>query len=50
LIIRDGIEPVLARLALGILTVLGLNKVLASLVYAVSPSDPAITLPQVIVF
>jgi hypothetical protein len=38
---RDGIKPVLAGLALGILTVLGLNKVLASLVYAVSASDPA---------
>jgi hypothetical protein len=41
MIIRDGIEPVLAGLALGILTVLGLNKVSASLVYAVRPSDPA---------
>jgi hypothetical protein len=31
--IRDGIKPLLAGLAIGILTVLGLNKVLASLVY-----------------
>lgn len=41
MVVRDGIKPVLAALALGILTVLGLNKVLASLVYAVSASDPA---------
>ena len=38
---RDGSKRVLAGLALGILTVHGLNKVLASLVYAVSASDPA---------
>ena len=41
MVIRDGIKPVLAGWALGILTVLGLNKVLARLVYAVSASDPA---------
>jgi predicted permease len=41
MVIGDGIKPVLAGLALGILGVLGLSKALASLVYAVSASDPA---------
>jgi predicted permease len=41
MVITDGIKPVLAGLALGILSVLGLSKALASLVYAVSASDPA---------
>jgi len=41
MVIADGIKPVLAGLALGILSVLGLNKALSSLVYAVSTSDPA---------
>jgi len=41
MVITDGIKPVLAGLALGILSVLGLNKALSSLVYAVSTSDPA---------
>ena len=41
MVIADGIKPVLAGLALGILSVLGLSKALASLVYAVSASDPA---------
>jgi predicted permease len=41
MVIADGIKPVLAGLALGILGVLGLSKALASLVYAVSASDPA---------
>ena len=41
MVIADGIKPVLAGLALGILSVFGLSKALASLVYAVSASDPA---------
>jgi predicted lysophospholipase L1 biosynthesis ABC-type transport system permease subunit len=41
MVIGDGIKPVLTGLALGILGVLGLRKALASLVYAVSASDPA---------
>jgi putative ABC transport system permease protein len=41
MVITDGFKPVLAGLALGILSVLGLSKALASLVYAVSTSDPA---------
>ena len=41
MVIADGMKPVLAGLALGILSVLGLSKALASLVYAVSASDPA---------
>jgi putative ABC transport system permease protein len=49
MVVRDGIKPVLAGLALGILAVLGLNKVLASLVYAVSASDPA-TLADIALF
>ena len=40
MVIGDGMKPVLAGLALGIIGVLGLNKVLSSLVYAVSASDP----------
>jgi len=41
MVIGDGLKPVLAGLALGILGVLGLSKALTSLVYAVSASDPA---------
>jgi putative ABC transport system permease protein len=41
MMIADGIKPVLAGLALGILSVFGVSKALASLVYAVSASDPA---------
>jgi predicted permease len=41
MVIGDGMKPVLAGVALGIPGVLGLSKVLASLVYAVSASDPA---------
>ncbi len=40
MVIADGIKPVLAGLALGILGVFGLSKALSSLVYAVSASDP----------
>jgi predicted permease len=41
IVIADGMKPVLAGLALGILGVFGLSKALASLVYGVSASDPA---------
>ncbi len=41
MVIADGIKPVLGGLALGILSVFGLGKALASLVYGVSASDPA---------
>ena len=41
MVIADGIKPVLAGLALGILGVFGISKTLASLVYGVSASDPA---------
>jgi predicted permease len=40
MVIAEGIKPVLAGLALGILSVFTLSKVLASLVYGVSVSDP----------
>ena len=40
MVIADGIKPVLAGLALGILSLFGLSKALASLVYAVSASAP----------
>jgi putative ABC transport system permease protein len=40
MVIIDGMKPVLAGLALGILSVFGLGRALASLVYAVSTSDP----------
>jgi predicted permease len=41
MVIGDGIKPVLAGLALGMLGVFGLSNALASLVFAVSASDPA---------
>ncbi|MGA2430741.1 MAG: ABC transporter permease [Candidatus Acidiferrum sp.] len=40
MVIVDGSKPVLAGFALGIFSVFALSKALASLVYAVSPSDP----------
>jgi putative ABC transport system permease protein len=41
MVISDGIKPVLLGLALGILSVCALTKAVASLLFAVSPSDPA---------
>jgi predicted permease len=41
MVIADGIKPVLAGVAVGILSVFALSKALASLVYGVSASDPA---------
>jgi predicted permease len=40
MVIADGMKPVLAGLAIGILSVFGLSKALGSLVYAVNASDP----------
>ena len=48
-VIGDGIKPVLAGLALGILSVFGVSRALATLVFAVSASDPA-TLAAVTLF
>jgi predicted permease len=50
MVIGDGIQPVLAGCALGVLGVLGLNKALASLTYAVSASDPAILAAVTLLF
>lgn len=41
MVIADGIKPVLAGLVIGILSVFALTKTLASLLFAVSASDPA---------
>ena len=41
MVIAEGVKPVLAGLAVGILSVFGLSKALTSLVYGVSASDPA---------
>jgi predicted permease len=41
MVITEGIKPVLTGLALGVVSVFALSKALASLVYAVSASDPA---------
>jgi putative ABC transport system permease protein len=41
MVIADGIKPVLAGLTLGILSVFALTKAVASLLFAVSASDPA---------
>jgi predicted permease len=50
MVIAEGIKPVLAGLALGILAVLGLSKVLASMVFAVSASDPATLAGATLIF
>lgn len=41
MVIRDGLKPVIAGLTLGILSVLALTRVVATLLFAVSASDPA---------
>jgi predicted permease len=41
MVITDGMKPVVAGVALGILSVFALTRVLATLLFAVSPSDPA---------
>ena len=50
MVVGDGIKPVLLGLVLGILSVFGLSKALASLVYAVSASDPATLAVVVLIF
>jgi ABC-type antimicrobial peptide transport system permease subunit len=41
MMIREGMKPVMVGLALGVLSVLALTRALASLLFAVSASDPA---------
>jgi putative ABC transport system permease protein len=41
MVIADGMKPVVLGLALGILSVFALARALASLLFAVSASDPA---------
>jgi predicted permease len=41
MVIKEGMKPVLVGLAVGVLSVLALTKVVASLLFAVSASDPA---------
>jgi predicted permease len=50
MVVGDGIKPVLLGLVLGILSVFGLSKALASLVYAVSASDPSTLAVVVLIF
>ncbi len=50
MVIADGSKPILVGLALGILSVFALSKALASLVYAVSPSDPATLAGVTVIF
>ena len=42
LVLRDSVRPVLAGLALGLATALATNRMLASLLYEVAPSDPLV--------
>ena len=42
LVLRESVRPVLAGLALGLATALAMNRVLASLLYEVAPSDPLV--------
>jgi putative ABC transport system permease protein len=41
MVIRDGMRPVIVGIVLGLLSVFALTRVLASLLFAVSASDPA---------
>jgi predicted permease len=41
LVVRDGMRPVAAGVALGIAAAAGLTRLLGSLLFAVSPTDPA---------
>lgn len=50
LIIADGMKPVLLGLTLGILSVFALTKALASLLFAVSASDPATLIGVTLLF
>ena len=50
MVIMDGMKPVLVGLALGILSVFALTRAVASLLFAVSASDPAALVSVSIVF
>lgn len=50
MVIADGIKPVLAGLALGLLSIFGLKAALASLVFGVSASDPATLVGVTLIF
>lgn len=50
MVIVDGMKPVLVGLALGILSVLALTRPVASLLFAVSASDPAALVSASVVF
>jgi predicted permease len=50
MVIADGIKPVLVGLAIGILSVFGLSRALASLVFAVSASDPSTLVTVTLLF
>jgi len=41
LVVADGMKPTLIGVAIGIAGALALNKVVAKLIYGVSPTDPA---------
>jgi putative ABC transport system permease protein len=42
LVLRESVRPVLAGLALGLAAALAMNRVVASLLYEVAPSDPPV--------
>jgi len=42
LVLRESVRPVLAGLALGLASALAMNRVVASLLYEVAPSDPLV--------
>lgn len=50
MVVTDGMKPVLVGLALGILSVLALTRAVASLLFAVSASDPALLVSVTVLF
>jgi putative ABC transport system permease protein len=50
MVIMDGLKPVLVGLALGILSVFALTRAVASLLFAVSASDPAALVSVTVLF
>jgi len=50
MVIVDGLKPVLVGLALGILSVFALTRAVASLLFAVSASDPAALISVTVLF
>jgi len=50
MVILDGLKPVLVGLALGILSVFALTRAVASLLFAVSASDPAALISVTVLF